>query len=341
MIFIHRSPVWEHSTCWSLEWEKLCVKLGLEHEVRDFYNTLALRNLNEGDILLWHIQHFSPTDMTFARSILEIARGIGVKTFPSYEESWHFDDKVAQLLLLKAHSFDIPDHVFFIDKHAAKSWLKTAKFPVIAKLKSGSGSNNVKLIGSEKRGNEYIEQMFGAGVTSGQKLVWKSASNLRSVSSLSDLFRKLKRLPDFLASYRSSKHLPRERDYVSFQEFIPNNGFDLKVYIVGDKSLIVRRPNRKNDFRASGGGAVIFDKSLLNSKVIYAAREISRRFGFFCMGYDFVINNRTGHPVLIEMSFGFDFKTALNCKGYWNQDLDWIDDPLNVPHEILKDLIKR
>ena len=31
------------------------------------------------------------------------------------------------------------------------------------------------------------------------------------------------------------KRLPREKDYCSFQEFIPNNGFDLKVYVIGDK----------------------------------------------------------------------------------------------------------
>ena len=124
-----------------------------------------------------------------------------------------------------------------------------------------------------------------------------------------------------------------------FFKFIPNAGYDLKIVVVGDKLSFIGRYNRKRDFRASGGGNLFFDKSYITKNIIDSAFNTSDKLGFQCMGYDYVVDNLTGIGKIIEISFGFSHKALLEAGGYFDRDMNWHNEPLNAPSEIIKNII--
>ena len=149
----------------------------------------------------------------------------------------------------------------------------------------------------------------------------------------------MKRIPDFIESIRKTREFPREKGYVYLQTYIPNNGFDLKVVVVGDKLSFLSRNIRKGDFRASGGGSIEYDKELITQEVRKISFEISNRLKFQCMGYDFVIDRNTMKPKIIEISYGFAHKAQMDLGGYWDKDDNWHSEPLNAPVEIIKNIM--
>lgn len=54
----------------------------------------------------------------------------------------------------------------------------------------------------------------------------------------------------------------REKKYILFQEYLPDNEFDTRVTVIGNRAFAFRRFNRKKDFKASGSGEIDYDISL-------------------------------------------------------------------------------
>ena len=160
-----------------------------------------------------------------------------------------------------------------------------------------------------------------------------------SSKNLEDITNRISKIPQFFQTWKRSKQLPNEKGYVYLQEFIPNANYDLKVIVVGDKLSFVCRSVRKNDFRASGGGDLFYDKSLLTKEIRDIAFSTSDKLGFQCMGYDFVVNEEEKAAKIVEMSYGFDHKVLMGSGGYWDREDNWYDEPLNAPVEILKNII--
>ena len=340
-IAIHQSELFNHSTGWENQWIDFCKEKDLDFEIIDCYDNDILNKIKEFDILLWHIQNYVLQDMLFARSILISVENLGIKIFPNNNTSWHYDDKVSQMYLLKSVNAPIPKHWFFSNKKTAKYWIRNnAEYPVIAKLKCGAGSHNVKLISSVSSGLKYVNKMFGIGMSPAPNILFKATSNFKSAKNWSTLIRRVKRIPDFVQSYTKGKRLPKEKDYCSFQEFIPNNGFDLKVYVLGDKVSFISRDTRKNDFRASGGGTIVYDKTRINDEILKSAFKVSDDLGFQCMGFDYVVDKETNEGKIIEMCFGFNHNALLEMNGYWDRELIWHNKPLNAPIEVIKNLMK-
>lgn len=247
-----------HSTSWSIPWIKYCKENNLDYEVVNCYDSDIIQKLRGFDILLWHFGNYSYQDMKFARSILYTAKNMGLKVFPDYNDSWHFDDKIAETYLLQSINAPIPKSWMFYSKDKVEDWLKKdPQFPVVAKLKSGSGSHNVKLIESADEMRRYSNKMFNKGLSPVPSFLYKATSNLKSSKSMKDIKARLKRLPEFIRTLSGAKEFANEKGYVYLQEFTPNDGFDLKIVAVGNKLSFIGRNIREGDFRASGGGVLI------------------------------------------------------------------------------------
>lgn len=306
-IAIHQNDdIFCHSTSWSYEWISYCKENDITYGVVNAFDNNIFEIMKEYDVLLWHFSHYSSQEMQFARSIMNVLKSTGVKVFPDYNSSWHFDDKISEMYLLKSINAPIPKSlVFYTEKSTLDFFASFEDYPVVAKLKAGSGSSNVKIINNYSEVKKYANQIFGKGFQSAPSVLFKSKSNLMSSKNINDIIKKAKRIPDFIQSLTKSKRLPRERDYFYFQEFIPNDGYDLKVVVVGNKLSFLNRDVRKGDFRASGGGSVKYDKELITSEIRKIAFNLSKKLGFLCMGYDFVIDKNTKKPHVVEISYGF------------------------------------
>lgn len=330
-----------HSGSWTGEWLKACDTQDIEHELIDWRDHDAYDRALTHECLLWHFSHYSSGEMQFARSILYALREAGVRTFPDFSDAWHFDDKVAQAYLLKSLGAPTPKNLVFYSPEDFSSWCNGAasKFPMVAKLRTGSGSHNVQLLQSIGDALRYSAKMFGIGFPTSPSLTFKLASNLKSSRSISDIVRRARRIPEFLFSRSQSKLLPRERGYVYLQDFIANAEYDLKVAVIRDKLSFIGRRTRKDDFRASGGGDLFFDKALMSREIIDMGFKTADAMKSQCVGMDVVVDPKTGHPTIVEISYGFSHTALLAAGGYYDRNGQWHDTPMNAPREILLNLL--
>lgn len=331
-----------HSTSWVYPWINYCKENNIEYELVDLLRGDAIKILQNFDVLLWHFGQYHHAEMLEARSIMYSAKRMGLKLFPDFDDAWHFDDKVAEMYYLQAVGAPIPESRVYYNKEDVIKDLETGDlhFPLVGKLRTGSGSHNVKLLKSKHELIRYATKMFSSGFNPAPSLLYKTTSNIRSSHNKQQFLYKLKRAPEFLRTLAGAKHFPHEKDYVYLQQFIPNDGYDMKVVVVGNKCSYLVRPIRSHDFRASGGGEVFFDKKFFNKQVIESAFKVSEALHFQCMGYDYVVNNETGEGKIVEMSYGFSHLAIMASGGYYDRNLEWHESPLNAPYEILNNIIK-
>lgn len=319
---------------------EICRNRGLPYEVLDCFSGPPIERLRDFDILLFHFGNYLRTDMHFARAVLYSAKAMGLSIFPDFEDAWHFDDKIAQFYLLQAVGAPIPAWSVSHSLPEARAQVaETSQWPSVGKLRTGSGSHNVRLLENRGEALRYARRMFGRGYDPSPRLLFKTVSNLRSSKTMEDVWARLQRAPEFFRTRRHAKEFDRERGYLFLQEFVPNPGYDIKVAVVGEKVSFFCRHVRKNDFRASGGADFFYDKDRVPEDVVRSALEMSRKLGLHCMGFDYVVDERTGTGVIVEMSYGFSYRAILGAGGYWDSDLNWHDEPLNVPEEILDALL--
>ena len=59
-----------------------------------------------------------------------------------------------------------------------------------------------------------------------------------------------------------------------------------------------------------------------------------------CVGFDYVVDVRSGKGLIVEMCHGFDADAIYDCGGYWDKNHKWHDEPLNVQTEMLERLLE-
>jgi len=341
-IAIHENKnIFNHYSTWTIPWMEYCEKKNIEYKIVNCYDYDIIDQLKEFDALLWHFGNYVLQDMLFARSILYSAKKMGLKVFPDYEDAWHFDDKIAETYALQSVGAPIPKSWMFYTYKDLEKWAQNEiDLPFVAKLRTGSGSHNVVKIKSKSQLLSYGKKMFTNGLSPVPSFGFKASSQLKSSRNFNDFKQRLKKLPQFLHTLSRAKQFPNEKNYVYLQEFIPNEGFDLKIVAVGDKLSYICRNIRKGEFRASGGGDLFYDKSLVTMDIIESAFETNKKLGLKCMGYDYVVDKRTNKGVIVEMSYGFSHTALLGARGYWDRKINWINEPLNTPEEIIINLLE-
>lgn len=337
-IAIHRDEkMFKHESVWIPECKAYCEEHGIECDIVSCYDYDIIDKLRSYDAVLWTMQNYVNADIMEARSILNSAKKMGLKVFPDYDTAWHFDDKIAESYLLQATEAPTPKSWVFYMEDACVEWLKNeASYPLVAKLRCGSGSNNVKLLKNYEEAKKYAHTMFSKGMNPTPSVLYKAYSKAQSSKSLKMIIKRVKKIPDFLRTRKNAKQINYESGYCYFQEYIENNGYDLKIVVIGDKLVPLCRNIRKGDWRASGGGDVYTDISLITEQIRNSAFEVYDKCKFQCIGLDYVVNSKTGEGLIIEMCYGFDFKALSEVGGYFDRQGNWHEDKaLSIPKEII------
>ena len=330
-----------HKSSWGFSpiWIDYCQKNNILHKVVNCYDTDIIAQLDDCDALLWHHHHSDARDVLFAKGLLFALEQAGKKVFPEFNANWHFDDKVGQKYLLEAINAPMAKSYVFYKKKEALEWAKNTTYPKVFKLRGGAGSTNVKLIHSQKQAIQKINKAFGKGFPAydgwndfkEQGLRYKQGK-LKSI----DLLKSMRR---FFVSTRFAKTVGSQKGYIYFQEFIPNNDSDIRVITIGQKAFAIKRMTRPNDFRASGGGVIKFDKEFIDKKCIQIAFETTEKLKASCVAYDFVFD-QNNKPLIVEINYGFAHQPYFNCTGYWDKDLNWHEGKFNQVEWIVEKLIK-
>lgn len=336
------TKIFDHYTSWTPRFIQYCKENSIPFEVVDCYSNEFIKSLNKYSGLVWYYQNYVISDLMEACNILRVAEKHGLITFPSSDSNWHFDDKIAEMYAFQGINADIPQSWIFYLKDDCIEWLqKNANYPLVAKLRSGSGSNNVKLLYDSNEAVKYANRMFGRGYDPSPSIAYKAYSKFQSSVNLKMIVARMKKIPQFLYTRNHAKMMPIEKGYCYFQEFIPNDGYDLKVVVIGNKMTFCARNVRKNDFRASGGGTCYYDRNLLTDHVIDSAFETAKELGMDCVGFDYVVDRRTGRGKIIEMCYGFDYVVQKELGAYVDTNHKWHEEPVVIPDEIIKIIVKK
>jgi glutathione synthase/RimK-type ligase-like ATP-grasp enzyme len=304
---------------------QLCEERGIPYQRVSAFDSGFIAKLRDFDAFLWHYDHVNPGELLAGNIVLQAAEQAGKVVFPNHATRWHFNDKIAQKYLLESIGAPLVPTWVFYAREDALAWLQEASYPVVAKLRSGSGSANVRLLRDFDQARRYAERMFGKGYASVPSYFDDMGTKMRSVRSWPDRMAKLKRLPAALKrrmQYRTLAH--RENGYLLVQQFIPGNRFDTRITVVGDRAWGFIRRVRPNDFRASGSRNIDYGVENIDPQCVRIGFETAAKLGVQSVAFDFV-HTPEGRPLLVEFSLGFESLPVYRVAGQWDRDLHWIE----------------
>lgn len=287
---------------------------------------------------MWHLHHSDTKDILFAKQLLYSVEQAGKFVFPNFNSGWYFDDKLGQKYLLEAIDAPlVPSYVFY-NKKDARKWIESTSFPKVFKLRGGSGSSNVQLVENKHKAKKLIKKAFGKGFSQFDKFNHLKFRYKNFKSGKESFVGVLKGIVRLFIGNKYSNMVPKEKGYVYFQDFIPNNKFDIRVIVVGEKAFAFKRLVRKNDFRASGGGNFIYNKSEIDERCIQISFNVNEKLKCQSLAYDFVFDENN-NPLIVEISYGFDVKAYDPCPGYWDSSLKWHDARFKPQEWMIENLI--
>lgn len=319
-------------------WIEYCSRNNIPFKVVNAYDNDIINQLNDCDIFMWHHSNYDYRDALFAKQLIYSLETIGIKVFPDFNTTWHFDDKVGQKYLLEAIDAPlVPSYVFY-NKKDARKWIESTSFPKVFKLRGGSGSSNVQLVENKHKAKKLIKKAFGKGFSQFDKFNHLKFRYKNFKSGKESFVGVLKGIVRLFIGNKYSNMVPKEKGYVYFQDFIPNNKFDIRVIVVGEKAFALKRLVRKNDFRASGGGNIIYNKSEIDERCIQISFNVNEKLKCQSLAYDFVFDDNN-NPLIVEISYGFDVKAYDPCPGYWDSSLKWHDARFKPQEWMIENLI--
>ncbi|UMB55468.1 hypothetical protein MKD41_08335 [Lutibacter sp. A64] len=306
------------------KWIEYCDNQNINYQLIDVYSNNVIEQLKDCDALMWHTNHLSKKDYQVAKRLLTAVEHAGKVCFPSIKENWHYDDKVGQKYLLEAIDAPlIPSYVFY-DKQEALEWAANTKWPKVFKLTGGAGSSNVKLIHSENEAKKIIRTSFRKGFIAFDQKKYFLEESLARYRQHKSLWRLLKSFRHLLKPLNKDWVNHIEKDYVYFQEFMPNNDYDLRLVVVNQERIFgLKRSNREGDFKASGSGNMDFLNNDVDTSILQLVLNVAKKLKMNSVAYDIVFD-KNDKPVIIEITYAYSTSAYEKCPGYWDENLNWI-----------------
>lgn len=246
------------------KFERFLKNNDISYEFFDINHSSFIKNAQKYDIIVWRTLS-SYSGQWEATDKIELIQNYFEKlTLPNSESLWFYEDKIRQQWLFEY--YNLPSIKTFIshDKEEVKSYITNSKFPFISKDKTSSSSEGVIFVKDKKQANKMYMQIFSNGMKLYEKYV-------------------------------------RQKNYVLFQEAVPNNGFDLRIIMVGDSYFGYYRYPKKGDFKASGSGIV--EKKEIPLDVLKIAKKVRECLPkSYLLAVDFLQDSRDQKYYIIETS---------------------------------------
>jgi glutathione synthase/RimK-type ligase-like ATP-grasp enzyme len=330
-----------HAGSFSDRWIKYCDEKQVPYKLVNCYDSDIVAQLDGCDGLMWHWNQNDYKAALFARQLTISLEKKEIKVFPDVNTAWHHDDKVGQKYLLEAIGAPLVKSYVFYSSKEALNWLNTTTFPKVFKLRGGAGSINVSLVKTKKMAELLVKKAFGKGF-----------SHINRSSRLRDRFWILRRDKNLSAVRAVVSGMARmfihteverfshnEKGYIYFQDFIPENEYDTRLVVIGDRCFGVRRYCRKGDFRASGSGIKAYEPELFDKKSIQISFDIAKKLKTQSLALDFIWDGT--EPKIVEISYGFIMgKFYDDCPGYWDGNLIWHEKIIDPQYFIIEDFLR-
>jgi len=322
-------------------WISYCKKKIIPYKIVNCYANNIISQLDGMQALLWHWDLTIPSDTFIARKILTAVEDSGIITFPNKKTCWHYDDKIGQKYLLESIGAPlVPTHVFFT-KEDALNWCRDSDYPKVFKLSSGASSRNVKLIKNNSEAVKHVEIAFSKGFKHSGGYFSDARMKYKRVLQKKNYLGVLMRFPlSFIKKRARIAERGKEKNYIYFQDFIPNNQFDTRITVIGNRIFGFTRNVRENDFRASGSGSINYSLDRIDMRCVQTAFDITQKIGAQSLAFDFV-HTANNTPLILEISYCYVAEAVYNCLGHWDEKMNWHQGHLWPQDAILEDLIEK
>ena len=331
----------DYLNSFSNKWIEYCNSKGIEYIIVDCLDTDLISKLKGAQVthLLWHFGQIW-MDLLTARNVLFSAEMIGIKVFPNFNTCWHFDDKISQKYLLEAQGLEHVKTYVFYSKTECKKWIAGREdLPVVAKLRRGSGSTSVILLRTKRQLERYANRMFSVGLSPVPRISHDLHKRMGHINSIKYALNIIPKIVGRILNLLNVKRLlPVEFGYVYFQNFIPNNSFDTRVVVIGKRAFGIKRLVRKNDFRASGSGIIVYDHQQIDLNCIRRGFFAAKKLKTQCVAIDFVLD-KSNMPLITEISYGFAPRAYDRCEGYWDDRLNFHPGSYCLENFIIENLL--
>jgi len=315
---------------YSTEWISYCDQNDIAYKLVDCYKNDIIEQLADCDALMWHYYHESAKDIQFAKQLLFALEGSGKVVYPNRASNWHFDDKVGQKYLFESIGAPLVPSYAFYTKREALEWVNSTSFPKVFKLRGGAGSSNVRLVRSRAQAVSFVRKAFGRG--------FKRYHPLKNLNERWRLYKMgkmsfvdlLKGWIRLLRPTKFARVMGRDRGYIYFQDFIPNNTHDIRVTYVNNRCFASRRAVRPGDFRASGSGIPDMDQANVPLSALEISFDVAEKLGLQSAAIDFVVLD--DKPLIVEICYAYGHYDGHYKHGYYDRDLNYYKEEFNAYH---------
>jgi len=253
---------WQRPPSW-IKYGRFCQNNGLFHEFYEIHAYNWMEEAGRFDLIVGHPSGTPSRLDELWRKTYILERLLGKQCYPALDDLDMYEDKHMQFSVLRLLKFPVIPTWISYDERDALRLAATLKYPLVSKLITGAGAMGVAMIKSSAEAERFIRKVFSPH-----------------------------------GCYRHWPYL-RQKDYVLFQEFIPNDGYDVRVICVGDLAFGYYRRAASGDFRASGSG--IYEKRELPEQVVHTAHRVAQALNAPYLSVDF-LRNTVGEYLIIEIA---------------------------------------
>jgi glutathione synthase/RimK-type ligase-like ATP-grasp enzyme len=244
-------------------------------EYYDIHRSDWLALSKQFDTIIWASEGTAPEIEEFKRKIFTLEKYYRKTCFPSFETLMWNEDKIFQFEMLKMFDFPVIDTFISHNLPEALAKIQQFDYPLVTKVPVGAGSLGVELVKNVRQAENIVKQAFSAV---GRQIYW----------------------PYF-----------RQKDYIYFQKFMPNAGYDLRVIAVGNKVFGYYRDVPQGEFRASGMGLVRRDD--IPEEAMQLAMQVIKKLDLVIAAVD-MLRDSAGKLHIIEMSAFIQVDTGIQLE---------------------------
>lgn len=238
------------------KWEKACLNLGVEYKIIDFTSAFWIREIEKENFDFF--VHRPPGDLDrykrlFDERLLILSQELGRKIYPSYRETFIYENKKVLSYFLKAHKIPHPQTNIFYSFNESEEYISSSSFPFVAKSNIGAAGSGVQIIHTLSEAKKYKNKAFkGGGIK-------RRLGPNRITGTPKKWFKKAIKSPKyFMNKVKSYLELYKDSQvgYVIFQNYITHN-FEWRVAKIGGSYFAYKK--FKIEEKASGAKSLGFE----------------------------------------------------------------------------------
>lgn len=243
---------------------------GFPYGIYDLHSHDWLEKAKDYDVFIGLISCELALLVEMRKKFFILENFMGKYCYPSTAHITIYEDKSLEAYISEVTGIPFVKAHISQDKDDALQMIHTLQYPVISKFETSSGSVGVELVRTPEQAEKIVRQLF-------------------SVSG-------------------RANHLlyHREKDYCYFQDFVPNDGYDIRCIVVDNMVQGYYRKVLEGDFRASGMNMV--EKRALPEEAIRIAWRANKVIKSPLLVVD-MLHGLDGKYYVIEFSINCQMET--------------------------------